>query len=140
MSKVASFASLSLVGALAPLLVLPVVARVAGSSDWVVIGTCQALGSVASILVMLGWELAGPVKVAMLKDVEESLGIYSESFWARLTVLVTLTPPLMMFILFGLFGSSNIPLAVLSVGSLSVTGLSIIWYSVGIGNPRIAMI
>jgi O-antigen/teichoic acid export membrane protein len=138
-SRVASFASLSIVGSLVPLAVLPIVARVGGPSDWVVIASGQAMGGIIAIFVMLGWELAGPVKLLQTSNKSEALTVYSESFWARTLTLGFIALPVTAILVSTPMGSSNKLLAVLSVASLAITGLSMLWFSIGTGSPKSAM-
>lgn len=58
--RLAGFTFLPLIGMLAPIVVLPIVARVGGPLGWQSIGVGQSVGVVASIAVMWGWWATGP--------------------------------------------------------------------------------
>lgn len=135
-SRLIGFSGLSLLSAIVPLLVLPVVARVGGESAWAAIGVGQAIGTLVGTFSTLGWGVAGPSKIALAPNFEVRHELYTLSYWSRLaafivaevagcTVAVSLTP------------TQQHPLVILMTIAAGMSGLSIAWFSVGAGVPRI---
>jgi O-antigen/teichoic acid export membrane protein len=115
------------------LLVVPATIYVAGADEWGAIAVGQAVGSIATIFVALGWGYNGPSLVARASDTERRV-IAINSLIAR-----SLVAPL--FVVAGaviaLALAPTLPFAsVIASVTVSLGGLGMSWYFVGEGQPR----
>lgn len=131
--RVLGFGALPVLGALAPMLVWPVVARVGGPAIWSGLAVAQAIGVFAASCVLYGWGVFGPPRVA--KSAPEDRGkIYEESWATRTTLFLFVVPVACVWAAFtGVPGDLGTNLLMLVASALP--GLSIGWYGVGLGKP-----
>ena len=115
------------------LLVVPATIYVVGADEWGAIAVGQAVGSIATIFVALGWGYNGPSLVARASDVGRRV-IAINSLIARLLVapIIVIASAVVAFSL-----APTLPLASV-IASVTVTlgGLGMGWYFVGEGQPR----
>jgi len=131
--RVAGFGLVPVLGLASPILVLPIIARVASPEEWVAIGIGQGLGGFFAIAVSFGWPLLGPARVLRVR-VEERNSIRALSLATRLTVLVALLPGFTA-VVFYVTPESTIPLCTLMTVSAALYGLSPGWYFIAMGKP-----
>lgn len=136
--RVLGFSSLPLIGALTPMLVLPLIARVGGGGAWVAVGTGQALGQASATVVMYGWSLVGQTRIATSKGRQERHRIYDQAWTSRLRVAAFAVPIAAMCSV-GASPQGYRALACLCTVSTGMTGLSIAWYTVGMGSPTLLL-
>lgn len=147
--RLIAFGSLPLLGAVVPMLVLPIVARVGGPSGWVAILGGQAIGNVASVVVMWGWGIEGQAKVARATDDAHRIRLYRSSLRTRgrlVIVVLAVGVPLTWLTV----GRVQTLAAVLMFTATAMAGLSLVWFATGIGRasyialyeliPRIAAV
>ncbi|MFF4724664.1 hypothetical protein ACFY3M_04890 [Streptomyces mirabilis] len=128
-----SFGSLPLLGSIAPLLALPVIARAVDHEVWASLLTAQAIGSVAGPLVLSGWAVHGQARVAMAgADERMRLSLYSASIRSRaLSALLVLPGALVAS---NLIVACERDLAALMLVGTAWSGFSMSWYAIGCGN------
>ena len=129
-----AFGGLQLVGAISPLLVLPVVVRLIGVDGWVGLSLGYAVGGAAGVAVNYGWPITGPSRVAAVSQ-DEAATIFAESLFMRATVAL---PVLAIAVLTaclltpegyrGLAGAMTVAMA--------SYGLAPNWYYIGRGKPE----
>ena len=90
--RISAFAGLPLLSSLTPFLLLPYIARVGGEGTWNALAVGQAVGSLAAILVALGWTLSGPARVAGTSDPELRRHLYAISLLTRLVAFAVCLP------------------------------------------------
>ncbi|MGO2938792.1 MAG: hypothetical protein ACTICQ_14685, partial [Glutamicibacter arilaitensis] len=121
---------------LVSLVTVPLLLHGLGANSWTAIATAQAVGSIAAILVQLGWGVLGPAEIAAVPR-----GVERQRAYAHSLVLRTLS-----FLCIGaLSGAVTIAIVPASAGTWAVgmsavgyaaTGLSANWYFVGVGEPK----
>src|SRR3712207_2103483 len=89
--RLAGFAGLPLLSFLAPLLLLPIIARRGGVDGWAAVVIGQAVGGLAAVLVLYGWNLAGPVRVASA-DLEERRRLFAVALYCKVLVCLAVLP------------------------------------------------
>jgi PST family polysaccharide transporter len=132
--RLGSFILLQLFGAIAPLLVLPFVVRLVGTSGWVSLSVGYAVGAAAAIAVYCGWPIAGPPRVAGAPPAVLR-AVVQESLVMRgiVTGPVLLTSCLLTW---WLSDPSHVVLAVLMALAVAVSGLGASWCFIGLGRAR----
>lgn len=128
-----AFAGFQLLGALTPLMVLPILSRQIGQSGWVGLSIGFGVGAAAALLVNSGWQAVGPSRI-MQVSADLRPQEYAESLLFR-------------SLSFGLFGGAAAAiaaiaspdgwkaLAALMAVAMASWGLSPSWFFVGIGKP-----
>lgn len=132
--RLAGFSALPLISSLAPLILLPVIARNASTPEWVAIAVGSSLGGLATIAVSFGWTLTGPVQVATANAGGQK-ALYFSALVTRLTVF-TVVAPTVCYITLLLAEEDVRSLAAFTALAGAVGGLSPTWFAVGIGRPR----
>lgn len=128
------FSVVPLLSSLGPLLLLPLVARVASAEEWAAIGSGQALGALVAVCVGLGWTLVGPARIARASRTSKS-GLWWDSLSTRGFALVASVP--IMAVCTALFAfDDSWALAFFAALSVAVTGLSCAWHAIGVAAPR----
>lgn len=134
--RIGAFAGLPLLSAIIPFLLLPFIARVGGEGIWNALAVGQAFGSVAAILVALGWTLSGPARVAGIVDPDQRRRLYALSLLTRLVAFVVCVPILAGIA--ALFGDHTYfwEMFLMAVAQ-AAAGLSPAWYGIGIGDAKL---
>lgn len=131
--RIGAFAGLPLLSSLAPFLLLPYIARVGGQGTWNALAVGQAVGSLAAILVALGWTLSGPARVAGTSDPELRRRLYAISLLTRLVAFAVCLPALAgIAALYG--GAGHFWETFLMAGAQAAAGLSPAWYCIATGE------
>ena len=131
--RIGAFAGLPLLSSLTPFLLLPYIARVGGEGTWNALAVGQAVGSLAAILVALGWTLSGPARVAGTSDPELRRHLYAISLLTRLVAFAVCLPILaVVAALYG--GSGHFWETFLMAGAQAAVGLSPAWYCIATGE------
>ncbi|TPV52179.1 polysaccharide biosynthesis protein [Pseudarthrobacter phenanthrenivorans] len=134
--RLAGFTFLPLLVLALPLLLLPIVARVAGPSGWSSITAGQAIGVLAATVILWSWNVSGPVEIARCRTTAERAGVYSKSIRSRLLIAVVVLP--LMTALVSVVAHDGYGLdAVTMAWATAMTGFSPSWYGIGTGQPRI---
>ncbi|PJJ65725.1 lipopolysaccharide biosynthesis protein [Compostimonas suwonensis] len=128
------FATLPLLSAVAPLLLLPIIARVGGVDGWASIATAQAIGTFGAVAVSFGWAIAGPPLIAQETSEEQRRASYRRSFSSRMIVFVVALP--LLAVLSGVLAAPRYVLdSVLMTVAMAFFGFSFSWFAIGLGRP-----
>jgi O-antigen/teichoic acid export membrane protein len=130
--RLAGFASLPLLSALTPFLLMPILARIVTKEVWSSVGIGQSVGAFAAIAVSFGWTLSGPAIVAQ-SGRNERPGLYVESLVVRSFVLA-LSLPVVVVVVVALTPSEGRVLGITMAVAISLSGLSATWYNIGEGR------
>ncbi len=132
--RVSAFGGLSMVGAVSPLLVLPVIARAVSPGVWASLLSCQAVGAFAGLLILSGWGVNGQAHAAVAASSSERDAIYRASVGSRLKLGAVVLP---LCAGLGLAMSNGaMPVThVLMCVSASWSGFTLNWFAVGAGRP-----
>lgn len=134
--RIGAFAGLPLLSSLAPFLLLPYIARVGGEGTWNALAVGQAVGSLAAILVALGWTLSGPARVAGISDPDHRRRLYAMSLLTRLVAFAVCIPVLAGIAAF--YGDrGHFWETFLMAAAQAAAGLSPAWYCIAIGNAKL---
>lgn len=127
-------AALPFLSLLVPFLALPVIARVAPSTEWAALGVGESVGAIAALIVGYGWPLVGPARVASA-DLARAREHFAASTTGRavLFLLVAIPGVLLTAVL---SPSPAEALGVLGFLSTALLGLSPSWYLIGRSDPR----
>lgn len=129
----AGFGILPLISAFSPLLVLPVIARSTTPQTWASLLTAQAIGSIAGLIVLMGWSAHGQATVAMHPSNHQRLAIYAESLRSRFKASLVLLP---IGVSVGLAVNgleSGLVDSLMLIGS-AWTGFSLSWFATACGQ------
>mgnify|MGYP003407582261 FL=1 len=139
MLRFAGFTGAPILSALAPFIILPVITRVVGADGWANFATGQSIGILGMVIVLFGWGIAGPVRVARSHtDIERSI-ILRESIRSRLLTSIVAVPlaGLTTALISGpAFRVESVAIAI----AMTLGGLTPAWFCIGQGNPRALMI
>lgn len=136
--RIAAFAGLPLLASLASFILLPIIPSIGGAPAWNSLAVGQATGSIAAILIGLGWPLTGPAAVAGSGDEAVRRRYYAVSFATRSLMFVGAVP-LMALTLAFTTGASQFRVAFLMACAQAAAGLTPAWYCIATGHAgRIA--
>jgi O-antigen/teichoic acid export membrane protein len=133
--RIGAFAGLPLLSSLAPFLLLPYIARVGGEGTWNALAIGQAVGSLAAILVALGWTLSGPARVAGTGDPALRRRLYAMSLLTRLVAFAVCLPVLAGVA--AVNGGGHFWETFLMAAAQASAGLSPAWYCIAVGDARL---
>ena len=121
-----------MIGAVTPLLALPAISHRFGVEGWSAIAVGQSVGAAASVAVELGWGLTGPQAVAST-DHWGSSRLLASSMKSRVAVAVAVLPAAALVV--WLLAPPYVFAAVLAAAAMSISGLSLNWFFIGLGRP-----
>lgn len=133
--RLASFSVLPFLGALLPFVVLPILARVTTADEWTAINVGFGIGAITAAVALVGWNILGTPLVALAASTDERHDLYSRSFYIRSIASIALFVPATI-LSWVMAPSSAWPLAAMMAIAITMSGLSISWYAVGVSNPR----
>ncbi|GLZ51672.1 hypothetical protein [Actinomycetospora sp. NBRC 106378] len=136
--RIGGFAAVPFVGAITPLLLLPVIARVTSVEGWAAVAVGQSVGAVAMIVVTFGWNLSGPSRTAQADDAGRQ-ALYREALASRLAAFLVVLP-VEGVVAWLLAPEGFRVVAVLMALAVSATGLSPAWYAIGAGQARTLLV
>ena len=90
--RLSGFGALPLAGSIAPLFVLPVISRIVEPHEWASLLSCQAIGSIAGLLVLSGWGVNGQAFVAAASSKQTRDAVYWASVRSRLALSIVIFP------------------------------------------------
>lgn len=133
MALVGGYASSIAITAIVGVAIIPVIILKSGEAGWAAIAVGQSTGSIAAVVVALGWTITGPAQIARA-SLRERKQIVANSVVARIWLSILVVPALIAatYQLTPQHGVASV-LAAVNVGSI---GLGLSWYFVGIGSPR----
>ena len=132
--RVAGFAMVPALSVLSPVLVLPLISHRFGPAGWSAVSIGQGTGGALSVVVGLSWPVVGAHLVASAGNGSARLQLYVDSMVSRLVVLAVLAP--LGMIASALLAHDHRWTAALCALGLTLNGLTVFWYYVGIGTPR----
>lgn len=132
--RILAFAGAPFLSLVAPFVFLPVLARIAGAESWTAVAIGQSVGGFAALVAALGYNTLGPTKVARVGgDTAARRRILAASLHARLPVWIIAA--LVAVVVAALVAPAGHGWeAGLMAFAMSLTGLSLSWYFVGIGR------
>jgi O-antigen/teichoic acid export membrane protein len=133
--RFAGFTFVPLIGTLAPLLLLPVAARVGGIDGWYSLSVGQAVGTFGSIVITYGWNVLGPALVAKSHDELVRRKLWVESLSERL-LLSAAVVPLAVGLSWALGAEGYRTFTVAMAVAFCLNGLTPNWFFIGTGDPR----
>lgn len=130
--RLASFASLPMISLVSSVVIIPVIASVAGAQGWAAVALGQALGAGAATVLQYGWGFTGPTLLAPLGPAERARLLWV-SILSRLMLAVILIPAAAGGAAF-LAPDGRVLLAALTTVATATFGLSAFWFFVGTGR------
>jgi hypothetical protein len=115
-------------------MLLPLLARYGGAEGWVSLAIGQSVGGFAAILIVFGWTLIGPKRIAG-KAASEATGQYWASLVQRSAIAVVALP-LAIIVSAALSPAGHVGLSVSMALAAGLAGFSPAWFWVGSGTPR----
>ena len=131
------FVVVPIISVFVPLLVLPILARIASVDEFASIALGQSVGMTASLAASSGWTVTGPADVARA-PVPERVGLWMDSVQMRTVAFVVLLVPTASVAY--LVDPSHDPLAPATAVALLLAGFSPAWYGIGQGEPSIVIL
>lgn len=133
--RFAGFTFVPLVGTLAPLLLLPIAARVGGVDGWYSLSVGQAVGTFGSIVITYGWNVLGPALVAKSKNDAFRRKLWAESLGERLLLSVAVLP--LAGVISWALGAEGYKLFTVAMAmAFCLNGLTPNWFFIGAGDPK----
>ncbi|WP_156043824.1 lipopolysaccharide biosynthesis protein [Cellulomonas sp. URHE0023] len=124
-----------MISLITPLLVLPVLGRVAGEGGWASLAAGEAIGTLAAIVVAYGWNTAGPPRIALAHEPAARAEFYRESLVVRGVLMAVAVPVVLVLCLLVAAPGYGAPTVLMGMSG-SVVGLSFAWYAIGSADPR----
>lgn len=131
-SGTGAFFLLPLLGAVTPLLVLPVVTSQFGSEGLAAYGIALSVGSAGALVAELGWPVVGPMRLPGLSNREQK-DLYLASVGTR-GIISLITVPVCAVVTLNLVQSYQFEAAVISAG-FALASMSSAWFYVGLNKP-----
>ena len=136
--RLSAFGALPLVGSIAPLFVLPVISRTVDPHEWASLLSCQAIGSIAGLLVLSGWGVNGQAFVAAASSKQTRAAVYWASVRSRLALSIVIVPVAVIVGLAVARGNDSFTSS-LMVLSTAWSGFTLNWFAIGCGNANLAL-
>ena len=133
LASLGSFAAASLISAAGPLLVIPAISRVGGVAGWTSIAIGQSVGLLASIVVVWGWAVHGPILAGRAQGEADIRRLAFESSSIRIGLLALVVVPASS-ISWGMSDPHGFLSALTAIGMAS-SGLTFSWFFVGVRQP-----
>lgn len=132
--RIAAFAGVPMLSLLAPLLFLPVLARMADADSWVAIALGQSVGGFAALIGSLGYATLAPPLVAVASSAERRR-ILATSMHVRVPAWIVLA--IASAIVAALFApaSARAEAAMMAV-AMSLAALAPTWFWIGVGRVK----
>lgn len=138
MLRFVGFTGAPILSALAPFIILPVISRVVGSEGWANFSAGQSIGILGMVIVLFGWGIVGPVRVARSTSAGERAALLYESLRTR-AVTTAVAVPAAAVATFAISGPSYRLESICVAVAMTLGGLSPAWFCIGEGNPRALM-
>lgn len=123
------------IAAISPLLVLPLIARLAGDGGWASAIAGEAIGTFAAIAIGYGWTAVGPALISIAADDARRARLYRDSIVVRL-LLAAIVLPLLAVVCWLVASPGSELLTVLMGVQGALIALTFTWYCAGVGDPR----
>jgi O-antigen/teichoic acid export membrane protein len=132
------FTTVPLLSFVAPLLVLPIVARIGGVEGWASIGIGQSIGAFGVYTTGFGWNVVGSARIALEPDDAERRHILAQSLRMRLLAFVV-TAVVLGTVSYLLAAPGFRFVAALTAAATAFGGMTISWYGVGMSRPSFVL-
>jgi PST family polysaccharide transporter len=139
LTRFAGFIGFPLLALAIPLVLLPVIARITDDSGWSSTLAGQAIGIFAGTVVLWGWNVDGPVRIARASGDEIRAAIYSASLRTRI-LLFLLAVPFITALVAVVSSPGAFADAISMALASALAGLSPSWFCIGLGKPRLLAI
>ncbi|MDR7185318.1 PST family polysaccharide transporter [Microbacterium trichothecenolyticum] len=137
--RLLGFTLLPAIAAVSPLLVLPVLSRIAGPDGWASAIAGESVGTFAAIAIAYGWTTIGPALVSVALDDPHRGRLYRDALVVRLLTAVVALP--ITALICALVASPGYEwLAVLMGLQGALIAMSFTWFAVGVGDPKAIML
>ena len=133
--RIAGFTGAPILTALAPFILLPVISRITGPSGWANFATGQSIGVLGMVVVLFGWGIVGPVRIARTPDARERADILRESLRSRLIMLAAGIPLTALAVALLTTDAYKLESVLIAVAT-AIGGLTPAWFCIGAGSPR----
>lgn len=133
--RLVGFMLMPAIAAVSPLLVLPLVSRIAGPSGWASAIAGEAVGTFMAIAIGYGWSAIGPALVSLADDDAARARLYRESLVVRGTISLAGLPALAVICWFVASPGAEWLTVLMGVQG-ALIALSFTWYCAGVGDPK----
>jgi len=134
--RLGGFLGVPMLSAVAPMLILPFLSRIAGQEGWGTVGAAQAIGTLGSIVALFGWGMYGPPAVARTTDRRERQRLYHDSIVVRRLALAVVLPVCLLITWFVVDPAWRLD-SLLMAGTFAFTAILPGWYCIGVGQPML---
>jgi PST family polysaccharide transporter len=133
--RLVGFMVVPAIAAISPLLVLPLISRLAGDGGWASAVAGEAIGTFAAIAIGYGWTAVGPALISIAPDDDRRARLYRDSIVVRLLLAAIVLPILAVVCWFVASPGSELLTVLMGVQG-ALIALSFTWYCAGVGDPR----
>lgn len=134
LTRLAGFTVLPLLALVMPLLLMPIIGTLVGDAGWSSALAGQAIGTIASVVVLWGWNVDGTVLIARATSPDARAEVYARSVRTRLLLAAVVVPVAVgaaALVARPGFAGEAVALTV----AYALLGLSPAWYGIGAGQP-----
>lgn len=136
LARLAGFTFLPLLSLITPLFMLPVISRIVGEGGWASAVAGQAIGTFGATVILWGWNVDGPVRVARAATPAQVNETYAESLRTRLALALLVLPAVSL--LAALVGQDGHRWdGVFMAWTTALVGFSPAWVGIGLGKPML---
>lgn len=133
--RIFAFGGLPMISIITPLVVLPILAPLAGPAGWGSVLAGEGVGTLAAMVISYGWNVIGPARVALTPDPTERAAIYRESLIGRSVVFLAALP--VVAAVCWVVAAPDYRWDAIWMGLYACfSGLTFSWYAVGAADPR----
>lgn len=135
LAKLLGFTGFPLLALAIPIILFPVVARLTDEAGWSSVLAGQAIGTFAGTLVLWGWNIEGPVRIARSAHPTDRAAIYMDSLRTRIVLLIVVVPIVTLLVALVSTPSSFVDALSMALAAM-LAGVSPAWFCIGLGKPR----
>lgn len=133
-ARISAFSMLPLAALIAPILVLPIIARATSPAGWAALVVAQVIGSLAGVIILSGWSIYGAASVARTEDPSERDWLYLRSLKSRIIGFLVVVPLSIGICVLIASRGVGYPTNSLMVMSSAWPGLSMSWFAIASGR------
>jgi O-antigen/teichoic acid export membrane protein len=123
---------------LAPLMIIPVIARNSGPAAWSSISVSLVIGQYCATFGSFGWNVSGGAKVAICCEPTGQRDIYCLSFWSR-TLASILCSTIGVLLCWNMASPGSRIASSLMCAATGLNAFSLSWFAVGCQSPKIVV-
>lgn len=136
LAKLLGFTGFPLLALAIPIILLPVIARLTDEAGWSSVLAGQAIGTFAGTVVLWGWNIEGPVRIARSASPTERAAVYMDSLRTRIVLLIVVVPVVTVLVAVVSAPPSFVDALSMAWASM-LAGISPAWFCIGLGKPRL---